>query len=123
LNEGKRRPCCWPGCSHRERNGREYPLGPPFWTLRNSHLTEGWTRSVLGRRGLIVGLHLRLDIMASVLMVWRLYVPGREANSPLTLNQEEGGLVCKAWKTLDLVLLLIGLSNFGRSLILSDHGY
>jgi uncharacterized protein YdeI (YjbR/CyaY-like superfamily) len=22
LNEGKRRPCCWPGCKHRERNGR-----------------------------------------------------------------------------------------------------
>ena len=21
LGEGKRRPCCWPGCSHRERNG------------------------------------------------------------------------------------------------------
>ena len=22
LEAGKRRPCCWPGCSHRERNGR-----------------------------------------------------------------------------------------------------
>ena len=22
LDEGKRRPCCWPGCSHRERTGR-----------------------------------------------------------------------------------------------------
>ncbi len=22
LDEGKRRPCCWPGCKHRERNGR-----------------------------------------------------------------------------------------------------
>lgn len=22
LNEGKRRPCCWPGCIHRERNGK-----------------------------------------------------------------------------------------------------
>lgn len=22
LDEGKRRPCCWPGCAHRERNGR-----------------------------------------------------------------------------------------------------
>lgn len=22
LNEGKRRPCCWLGCPHRERNGR-----------------------------------------------------------------------------------------------------
>lgn len=21
LQEGQRRPCCWPGCSHRERNG------------------------------------------------------------------------------------------------------
>jgi len=21
LAEGKRRPCCWPGCIHRERNG------------------------------------------------------------------------------------------------------
>jgi len=20
LGEGKRRPCCWPGCAHRERN-------------------------------------------------------------------------------------------------------
>jgi uncharacterized protein YdeI (YjbR/CyaY-like superfamily) len=22
LEEGKRRPCCWPGCNHRERTGR-----------------------------------------------------------------------------------------------------
>ena len=22
LVEGKRRPCCWPGCMHRERNGK-----------------------------------------------------------------------------------------------------
>ena len=22
LEEGKRRPCCWPGCEHRERTGR-----------------------------------------------------------------------------------------------------
>lgn len=22
LEDGKRRPCCWPGCKHRERNGR-----------------------------------------------------------------------------------------------------
>lgn len=22
LAQGKRRPCCWPGCPHRERNGR-----------------------------------------------------------------------------------------------------
>ncbi len=22
LEDGKRRPCCWPGCSHRERNRR-----------------------------------------------------------------------------------------------------
>ena len=22
LEEGMRRPCCWPGCPHRERNGR-----------------------------------------------------------------------------------------------------
>ena len=22
LTEGKRRPCCWPGCSHRERTGK-----------------------------------------------------------------------------------------------------
>lgn len=22
LKDGKRRPCCWPGCSHREKNGR-----------------------------------------------------------------------------------------------------
>jgi uncharacterized protein YdeI (YjbR/CyaY-like superfamily) len=22
LDEGQRRPCCWPGCMHRERNGR-----------------------------------------------------------------------------------------------------
>lgn len=21
LHEGKRRPCCWPGCAHRERTG------------------------------------------------------------------------------------------------------
>ena len=23
LEEGQRRPCCWPGCKHRERNGKE----------------------------------------------------------------------------------------------------
>ncbi len=22
LIEGKRRPCCWPGCMHREKNGK-----------------------------------------------------------------------------------------------------
>ena len=22
LDEGQRRPCCWPGCKHRESNGR-----------------------------------------------------------------------------------------------------
>lgn len=22
LAKGKRRPCCWPGCKHRERNGK-----------------------------------------------------------------------------------------------------
>ncbi|MFI5212837.1 MAG: YdeI/OmpD-associated family protein [Candidatus Saccharimonadales bacterium] len=22
LGEGKRRPCCWPGCMHREKTGR-----------------------------------------------------------------------------------------------------
>ena len=22
LDEGKRRPCCWPGCQHREKTGR-----------------------------------------------------------------------------------------------------
>ena len=22
LAEGQRRPCCWPGCKHRERNGK-----------------------------------------------------------------------------------------------------
>lgn len=22
LNEGMRRPCCWPGCIHREKNGK-----------------------------------------------------------------------------------------------------
>jgi uncharacterized protein YdeI (YjbR/CyaY-like superfamily) len=22
LEDGQRRPCCWPGCQHRERNGR-----------------------------------------------------------------------------------------------------
>lgn len=22
LGEGIRRPCCWPGCSHREKNGK-----------------------------------------------------------------------------------------------------
>jgi uncharacterized protein YdeI (YjbR/CyaY-like superfamily) len=24
LEEGKRRPCCWPGCKHRERNGKAF---------------------------------------------------------------------------------------------------
>ncbi|KAM5352929.1 hypothetical protein ACJ41O_005651 [Fusarium nematophilum] len=22
LNDGMRRPCCWPGCAHRQRNGK-----------------------------------------------------------------------------------------------------
>jgi len=22
LKEGKRRPCCWPGCTHRKKNGK-----------------------------------------------------------------------------------------------------
>ncbi len=22
LNKGERRPCCWPGCIHREKNGK-----------------------------------------------------------------------------------------------------
>lgn len=26
LTEGKRRPCCWPGCRHRERNGSAGPV-------------------------------------------------------------------------------------------------
>ena len=25
LGDGMRRPCCWPGCAHRERNGRAGP--------------------------------------------------------------------------------------------------
>ena len=25
LQEGQRRPCCWPGCQHRERTGRAQP--------------------------------------------------------------------------------------------------
>ena len=25
LEEGQRRPCCWPGCKHRERTGAERP--------------------------------------------------------------------------------------------------
>ena len=29
LEEGKRRPCCWPGCSHRERTGRQPSAGRP----------------------------------------------------------------------------------------------
>ncbi|HQF02520.1 MAG TPA: YdeI/OmpD-associated family protein [Phycicoccus sp.] len=24
LEEGQRRPCCWPGCSHRERTGASH---------------------------------------------------------------------------------------------------
>lgn len=108
LNEGKRRPCCWPGCSHRERNGREYSLGSSFWTWRNSHPIERCIRSVFGRRGLIVGLCLRLA-MASVRTASRLYVLGWEANSlPSLTKQEGGGLECKCWKTPDLVLLLMG---------------
>jgi uncharacterized protein YdeI (YjbR/CyaY-like superfamily) len=25
LEQGMRRPCCWPGCVHRERTGRQRP--------------------------------------------------------------------------------------------------
>lgn len=28
LQEGKRRPCCWPGCKHRERTSRPSPESP-----------------------------------------------------------------------------------------------
>jgi uncharacterized protein YdeI (YjbR/CyaY-like superfamily) len=27
LEEGQRRPCCWPGCKHRERTGKAVPAG------------------------------------------------------------------------------------------------
>src|SRR5699024_4881552 len=27
LDDGMRRPCCWPGCSHRERSARKQPRG------------------------------------------------------------------------------------------------
>jgi uncharacterized protein YdeI (YjbR/CyaY-like superfamily) len=27
LEDGKRRPCCWPGCDHRQRNGRQARSG------------------------------------------------------------------------------------------------
>ena len=27
LEDGKRRPCCWPGCKHRERNGEALQTG------------------------------------------------------------------------------------------------
>jgi hypothetical protein len=29
LVEGQRRPCCWPGCKHRERSGRQRPEACP----------------------------------------------------------------------------------------------
>ena len=29
LEEGMRRPCCWPGCRHRERNGKATPAATP----------------------------------------------------------------------------------------------
>ena len=49
LEEGQRRPCCWPGCKHRERNGREgvsegtltpRPLGPQEIHGRNLKQTK-----------------------------------------------------------------------------------
>src|SRR6202167_3830497 len=30
LKEGMRRPCCWPGCPHRERNPRRSLRGSPI---------------------------------------------------------------------------------------------
>jgi hypothetical protein len=27
LEQGQRRPCCWPGCKHRERNGKPTSCG------------------------------------------------------------------------------------------------
>ena len=27
LKEGQRRPCCWPGCPHREKSGRALKVG------------------------------------------------------------------------------------------------
>ena len=29
LVEGQRRPCCWPGCKHRDRSGRQRPEACP----------------------------------------------------------------------------------------------
>jgi hypothetical protein len=37
LEEGQRRPCCWPGCKHRERNGGEPTAGDFARRCRSAH--------------------------------------------------------------------------------------
>jgi hypothetical protein len=36
LEEGQRRPCCWPGCKHRERTGRSQSAGCPLSPARSA---------------------------------------------------------------------------------------
>ena len=64
LVQGQRRPCCWPGCKHRERGGRQRPEACP----RSGTDTEDLERRV--GSGLATG-----DIDAALL---RLPFPGHE---------------------------------------------
>jgi len=63
LEEGQRRPCCWPGCRHRERTGRYLPAqerpssvlhaDPPCGTGSSSSdesgcQLDGWQVRVVG---------------------------------------------------------------------------
>jgi hypothetical protein len=41
LEEGQRRPCCWPGCRHRVRNGKAESVSTPRTeTAPGTRLTE-----------------------------------------------------------------------------------
>ena len=40
LEEGQRRPCCWPGCKHRERTGKERRNAPGVARLRLEYLSS-----------------------------------------------------------------------------------
>jgi Bacteriocin-protection, YdeI or OmpD-Associated len=43
LDEGQRRPCCWRGCKHRDRTGRQRPAYDHSSPLAGAHRLNGLT--------------------------------------------------------------------------------
>ncbi len=78
LKEGKRRPCCWPGCSHRRKKGNEME------TINNIELTDENTfpdesvlRKVLGRSYNAYLTLLKLYDDNDLVHEWRYYMDGK----------------------------------------------